>query len=62
MNEEDLKRQLFELSFTLDCESAGKNYIALRNAHYNNVRWLHDNGLSEEYYHFFVNKMKEAGK
>ena len=53
---EKLKHQIFVLSYALDSESAGKDYIALRNTHYNNQVWLHDNGLSEEYYRYWVKR------
>lgn len=57
IDEETLKQQLFHLSFALDSQSAGKDYVALRNTHYNNQKWLHDNGLQEEYYQFFIKKI-----
>ena len=56
---DELKQQLFELSFALDSQSAGKDYIALRRTHYDNIQWLHDHGLQEEYYQFWVEKLKE---
>jgi hypothetical protein len=55
--EEDLKRHIFELSFALDSQGAGKDYVALRNTHYQNQKWIHDNGLQEEYYQFFVKRI-----
>jgi hypothetical protein len=57
LTEEDLKRHIFELSFALDSQSAGKDYVALRNTHYQNQKWIHDNGLQEEYYQFFVKRI-----
>lgn len=57
LKEEDLKRHIFELSFALDSQSAGKDYVALRNTHYQNQKWIHDNGLQEEYYQFFVKRI-----
>ena len=57
LNEEDLKRHIFELSFALDSQSAGKDFAALRNTHYQNQKWIHDNGLQEEYYKFFVKRI-----
>ena len=54
---DELKQQLFKLSFALDSESAGRDYVALRKSHYDNQRWLHDNGLAEEYYHYFVKQL-----
>lgn len=57
---EDLKKHLFELSFALDSQSAGKDFIALRKTHYDNVTWLHDNGLQEEYYQYFSNKINKV--
>ena len=50
------KEHIFELSFALDSQSAGKDYPALRNSHYKNQKWIHDNGLMEEYYHYFIKK------
>ena len=58
MSEEELyKQHIFELSFALDSQSAGKDYVALRNTHYNNVKWLHDNGLQEDYYSYFAKRL-----
>ena len=54
-----IKKQLFKLSYALDSQSAGKDYVALRNTHYENVQWLHNHGLSEEYYDYFVNRLQE---
>ena len=54
---EELKQQLFKLSFALDSQSAGKDYVALRNTHYRNQKWLHDHDLQEEYYQFFITKI-----
>ena len=54
---DDLKRHIFELSFALDSQSAGKDYVSLRNTHYQNQKWIHDNGLQEEYYQFFVKRI-----
>lgn len=53
---EQLKQHIFKLSFELDSQSAEKDYVALRNSHYNNQRWIHDNGLQEEYYQYFFKK------
>lgn len=53
---EDLKRHIFELSYALDSQSAGKDFVALRSTHYDNQRWLHDNGFTEEYYNFWFNE------
>lgn len=54
---DDLKRHIFELSFALDSQSAGKDYVSLRSTHYQNQKWIHDNGLQEEYYQFFVKRI-----
>lgn len=58
MSEQELKKKLFEIMFTLDSKSAGKDYVALRNNHYGNMEWLHDNGLQEEYYEYFISQIK----
>jgi hypothetical protein len=58
MTNEELKQHLFELSYALDSLSAGKDYVRLRRTHYENQIWLHDNGLSEEYYQHFVNELR----
>lgn len=55
MDEKELIQHIFELSFALDSQ-----YIALRNTHYQNQQWIHDMGLQEEYYQFFVGKIKEG--
>lgn len=50
MSEEELKQHIYELSYALDNYSAGKDYVALRRTHYDNIKWLHKHGLTEEYY------------
>ena len=44
----DLLDHIFELSFALDTQSAGKDFLSLRRTHYDNQRWIHDNGYQEE--------------
>lgn len=56
MTIDELKAHIFKLSFALDIQSAGKDYDGLRITHYNNQRWIHDNGLQEEYYKYFCKK------
>ena len=58
MNDE-LINHIFELSFALDTQSAGKDFLSLRRTHYNNQKWIHDHGYQEEYYKFFINRLKE---
>ena len=50
---QELKQHLFELSFALDCQSCAKDYAALRDTHYDNMNWIIDNGLWDEYYKRF---------
>ena len=59
MPDDKLLHHIFELSYALDTQSAGKDYISLRRTHYDNQTWIHDNGYQEEYYQFFINKLKE---
>lgn len=59
MTESELKKHLFELSYALDNYSAGKDYVALRRTHYDNIKWLNDNGLTEEYYKVLFKHIKE---
>lgn len=56
---EELKKHIFELSYALDKQCSGKDYVALRPTHYANQIWIHDNGLQEEYYKYFYSKFKE---
>lgn len=58
LTNEELRQHIFELSFALDTQSAGKDFLSLRTTHYNNVRWLQDNGLQEEYYQFFMKQLE----
>jgi hypothetical protein len=58
MSEEELKQHLYELSYALDSQSAGKNYAALRRTHYDNIEWLIKNGLAEEYYKVLFARIK----
>lgn len=66
MNKEPTKAELlnhiFELSFALDSQSAGKDYLSLRRTHYNNLNWIHENGLTDEYYKFFFGRMNGGNK
>lgn len=50
MTNEELLQHLYELSYALDNYSAGKDYVALRKTHYDNIKWLNDNGLTKDYY------------
>ena len=59
MTLEELKEQLFKLSYELDSYSAGKDYVSLRRSHYKNVQWLHDIGLQEEYYQYFLKRINK---
>lgn len=56
--EEEFKQHLFELSFALDSQSAGTDFLSLRRTHYLNQEWIHDNGLLEEYYQYFIKQIK----
>lgn len=58
MNEEELKMHIYELSLALDMYSAGKDYINLRKTHYNNLEWLQQKGLTEEYYNVLFTHIK----
>lgn len=62
MKEADLRQHLFELSYALDSYSAGKDYVALRRTHYENIEWLHKNDLTEEYYKVLFEHIKERRK
>ena len=54
---EELIQHIFELSFALDSQSAGKDYVSLRSTHYQNQKWIHDKGLQEEYYQYFIKQI-----
>lgn len=63
MTEEELKDHIYELSEALDRYSAGKDYVALRRTHYENIEWLQKNGLMNEYYNvLFAHIKKEREK
>lgn len=62
MTEKELKQHIYELSFALDNFSAGKDYTALRRTHYDNIAWIHRNGLTEEYYNVLFDKIKGKEK
>lgn len=59
MKESEMINHIFELSFALDTQSAGKDFLSLRRTHYNNQKWIHDHGLQEEYYQFFIKMLQE---
>ena len=59
MTETELKKHLFELSLALDKYSAGKDYVSLRATHYSNIKWLHEHGLTEEYYKVLFEDIRE---
>ena len=50
MDNEELLQHLYELSYALDTYSAGKDYVSLRRTHCDNIKWLNDHGLTEDYY------------
>lgn len=54
----ELLNHIFELSFALDSQSAGRDFLSLRRTHYNNLNWIHENGLTDEYYKYFFEKIK----
>ena len=60
MSEEELKQHLYELSVALDYYSAGKDYVALRKTHYDNIEWLQKHGLTEEYYGVLFSRIKKG--
>lgn len=57
---EKLLTHIFELSYALDTQSAGKDFLSLRTTHYDNQEWIHDNGYQEKYYQYFISKRKEG--
>ena len=63
MTEEELKKHLYELSLALDKYSAGKDYVALRRTHYDNLEWIQNHGLTDEYYKvLFADIKRTRGK
>lgn len=62
MTKEELLQHLYELSYALDNYSAGKDYVALRKTHYDNIKWLSKHGLTEDYYKvFFAHIQSDKG-
>lgn len=55
---EELINHIIELSFALDSQSAAKDYLSLRRTHYNNLQWIYDNGLNNEYYKYFLSELQ----
>ena len=58
MTIKELKKHLYELSYALDNYSAGKDYVALRRTHYDNIEWLQKHGLTDEYYNVLFAHIK----
>ena len=58
----ELINHLFELSFALDSQSAGKDFLSLRRTHYKNLQWIYKNGLNDDYYKFFFGRIDGGGK
>ncbi len=56
---DDVLQHLLELSCTLDKYSAGKNYMELRKAHYKNIEWIQNHGLTDMYYDVLFGHIKE---
>lgn len=54
INNKLVKEKLYEVMFALDSKSANRDLVAIRKCHYDNMKWLHDVGLQEEYYQYFV--------
>lgn len=62
MTEEELKDHIYELSEALDRYSARKDYVALRRTHYENIEWLKEHGLTNEYYNVLFAHINEERK
>ncbi len=62
MTDTELKQHLYELSYALDAYSAGKDYVALRRTHYDNIEWLQKHGLTDEYYEVLFAHIKKKRK
>jgi len=58
MTEEELRQHLYELSYALDSYSVDENYDALRKTHYDNIEWMKDHGLLDEYYKSFLDYLR----
>lgn len=55
---EELKNHLYELSYALDSFSARKEYEELRRTHHENIYWMENKGLEEEYYKVLFEHIK----
>ena len=55
---EEIKQHLFELSVALDYYSAGKDYVSLRKTHYDNIEWINNHDLGEDYYRVLLNRIE----
>lgn len=55
----ELKKHLFDLSIAIDKYSVAHDYKALRETHYNNMSWIEDAGLMEEYYKEWLKDMND---
>lgn len=58
----ELKQHIYELSIALDMYSAGKDYVVLRRTHYNNLEWLHNHGMTKEYYDVLFKHTKDESE
>lgn len=60
MEIDEINQHMFKLSVALDKYSAGKDYVALRKTHYDNIQWLQQHGLAEEYYKVLFADIKRS--
>ena len=56
----ELKQHIYDLSLAIDKYSISKDYIALRRTHHDNIEWLQQNGLAEEYYEVLLADIKRS--
>lgn len=56
---EAIKQHFYEISYKLDKYSAYKDYNTLRKAHYDNIDWLKEHQLENEYYDALMKFIKE---
>lgn len=59
MANNELINHYLELSLKLDQLSAQKDYEGLRKLHHDNINWMNENGLTDDYYQVFFNHLQE---
>ena len=57
-----LEQKLFELMLAIDVLSVKKDYAGLRNKHFEDMNWINEHGMDEDYYNYLFTHYIKPGK